>query len=78
MLHRREFVGLVADALVVSDCHPATFPDLFQPDFIRAVVDEMVLVPLDREARIAQDLRKPLGQVPVGEKDRSGRHAARS
>jgi hypothetical protein len=42
---RGKFIGLVADAVVVSDGDPLFFAYGFQPDFIRTIRWKVVTVP---------------------------------
>ena len=74
--HGSEFVGLVANASVVRDNHPAALTYRLQPDFVGTVVGKMIAVSLDRRTGGGKNLRKALPEVAVGEKDRA--QAARS
>jgi len=53
-----KLIGFVPNARVVRERNPAACGHLTQPHVIRAVVSEVIAVPLCREARIAQDTGK--------------------
>ena len=74
--YRCQFVGLVAYAAVVGDCHPAAPAYFLQPYFVRAIVRKVVGVALYTQACRSQGFRKALAQVPVGKEYAA--HAARS
>jgi hypothetical protein len=73
---RGKLVGLVADAGVVTNGNPVTSANFFQPNFVGAVLREVVGVALDRQAGGAQNLGKAFAKVSIREEDRL--HAARS
>lgn len=74
--HRSEFVGLVANASVVRDNHPAALTYRLQPGFVGTVVGKVIAMSLDRRTGGGKNLRKALPEVAVSEKDRV--QAARS
>lgn len=68
---RGKFVGLVANPAIMGDGHPAALADGFQPLFVRAVGREVVCMTFDGQAGVAQDVRKFLAQIAVGEEYRA-------
>jgi len=74
--HRIQFIRFVPNSAVVGDSHPAPLTNLFQPNFVGTVVLKMVGMSFDVETSSAQNFRKALSEVAIGEKDAA--HAARS
>jgi len=58
--------------------NPPTPAYLLEPLFIGGIVAEVIRVAFHRQAAGAQNFRKFLAEVAVGEKDRTRVHAARS
>lgn len=73
---RRQFVGLVADAAIMSDGCPPASADLFKPDGVGTVVREVVQVAFDLQTGGGQNFRKAFSEVSIGKKDAA--HATRS
>lgn len=67
--HGGEFIGLVANAMVMRDRDPLTLPYDFEPLLVRGVVFEVVAVPLDVQSSCAEDLGEPDAEIAVGEED---------
>lgn len=78
--HRCEFIGLVADATIVSDGDPAALANILQPDFIRAIRCEMIGVSLHLQAGSRENFWKALSEITVREVCvlQRAAHAARS
>lgn len=73
---RGKFVRLVPDAAVMTERNPATSCSLTQPYIVRAIVREVVDMPLDSQPRAAKNLRELQAEVAVGEENNT--QAARS
>ncbi len=71
-----QFVGLVADTLVMADGNPSSRAHDSQPFVIRTIRREMLCVTLYIETRCGQYVREAISQVSIGEVDKS--QAARS
>ncbi len=70
------FVGLVADALIVSQRDPAAPTNLSEPDLVRRIGSKMIGMPLDGQAACFKNLTESFAEVAVREVDAA--HAARS
>lgn len=73
---RRQFIGFIADAAIVSDGCPPASADLFEPVGIGTVVREMVCVAFDVKTGSGENFRKFFSEIAIGEKDVG--HAIRS
>lgn len=73
---RCKFIRLVSNAAVVSERYPAVSCGLTQPYIVRAVVREMVDVPLDGQTCAAKDVRELQAEITVCEENNT--QAARS
>ena len=60
-----EFVRFVSDAGVVTDCDSSFSADGFQPNFVRTVGREVILVPLDLQSCTDEDLRKSRAEIAI-------------
>jgi hypothetical protein len=66
---RFQFIGLVAYAGIMGDGDPISCTDNVQPLFIAACRLEMIAMPLDVQPRRLEDIRKPIPQITIREKD---------
>lgn len=71
-----ELVGFVSDATIVGDRYPATLTYFLQPDWVGAIMREVISVPLYMQAGGGQNFRKAFSEVAVSEENAT--HATRS
>jgi hypothetical protein len=71
-----KLVGLVPYPCIVSDGNPSSRGNLTQPQFVCAVVREMVRVALYLEATLSENSWELEAKITVGEEDKA--QAARS
>lgn len=74
--HSSKLIRFVPNAAVVSDRHPFSLPHVLQPDLIRTRRRKKIDVPSHVQSPGAENFRKALAQVSVGEIDPT--QAARS
>lgn len=65
----RQFIGLIANTLVVRHRHPTLRRHRGKPFAVWAVGREVIHVSFDDEATVGEDVRKLQAEIAVGEED---------
>lgn len=65
--HRVQFIGRVANALVVGDCDAIVLAAVFKPLLVGTVRREQIVMSLDDEPCLDEDLGKPFSEIAISE-----------